>query len=99
MNNFQGSGKITRNAIVRGDKKRVLLFTIAASSEVRKGIDFIPCTLFESDEELIKLLTERGKGLEVEFTGYVATSRVQQDGTVRYFTRVIINPESLNVLE
>lgn len=99
MNNFNGSGKLTRNAVVKGDEKKVLLFTIAASNEFSKRVDFIPCTLFNADEELIKLLTERGKGLEVEFEGYVSTSRVQQNGTVKYFTRVIVNPETLTVLD
>src|SRR3989344_4973429 len=99
MNNFNGSGRLTRNAVVKGDEKKVLLFTIAASNEFRKGVDFVPCTIFGASEELIKLLTERGKGIEVEFEGYVSTSRVQQDGAVRYFTRVIVNPESLTVSE
>ena len=99
MNNFNGSGRLTRNAVVKGDEKKVLLFTVAASNEFRKGVDFVPCTIFGANEELIKLLTERGKGIEVEFQGYVATSRVEQNGAVRYFTRVIVNPDTLTVLE
>lgn len=99
MNNFNCSGRLTRNAVVKGNDKKVLLFTIAASNEFRKGVDFVPCTLFNPDEEVANLLSEKGKGLEVELQGYVTTSRVQQNGTVRYFTRVIVNPDSLTVLE
>ena len=99
MNNFNGSGRLTRNAVVKGDSKKVLLFTVAASNEFGKGVDFVPCTLFNPDEEVANLLTEKGKGLEVELQGYVTTSRIQQNGTVRYFTRVIVNPDSLTVLE
>ena len=99
MNNFNGSGRLTRNAVVKGDEKKVLLFTIAASNDDSKRVDFIPCTLFNANDEIVSLLTERGKGLEVEIQGYVATSRVQQNGTVKYFTRVIVNPESLTVLD
>lgn len=99
MNNFTGSGKLARNAVVKGDGKKVLLFTVAASNDFSKRVDFIPCTLFKPNEEVIELLTARGKGLEVEFQGYVSTSRVQQNGTLRYFTRVVVNPDSLTVLD
>ena len=47
MNNFNGSGRLARNAVLKGNEKKVLLFTIAASSEFRKGVDFVPCTIFE----------------------------------------------------
>lgn len=95
MNNFNGSGRLTRNAVLKGES--VLLFTIAASNDFSKKVDFVPCTLFNADEEVARLLTEKGKGLEVELQGYVSTSRVQQNGTVKYFTRVIVAPESLAV--
>lgn len=96
MNNFTGSGRLTRNAVLKG---KVLLFTIAASNDLSKKVDFVPCTLFNAEEEVAKLLTEKGKGLEVELQGYVSTSKVQQNGTVKYFTRVIVNQDSLAVLE
>ena len=97
MNNFNGSGRLTRNAVLKGDEKKVLLFTVAANNDFSKRVDFIPCTLFNVDDDIARLLTEKGKGLEVEFQGYVATSRVQQNGTVKYFTRVIVAPESLAI--
>src|SRR3990172_2744099 len=96
VNNFTGSGRLTRNAVLKG---KVLLFTVAASDDFSKKVDFVPCTIFNVEEEVAKLLTEKGKGLEVELQGYVSTSRVQQNGTVKYFTRVIVNPESLTVLD
>lgn len=98
MNNFTGSGKLARNAVVKGDGNKVLLFTVAASNEFSKRVDFIPCTLFNPNEEVVDLLTARGKGLEVEFQGYVSTSKVQQNGSVKYFTRVVVHADSLTVL-
>lgn len=98
MNNFTGSGKLARNAVVKGDGKKVLLFTVACSNDFSKRVDFIPCTIFNPDKEVAEILTARGKGLEVEFEGYVSTSKVEQNGGVKYFTRVVVHADSLTVL-
>ncbi|MBI2124480.1 single-stranded DNA-binding protein [Candidatus Pacearchaeota archaeon] len=98
MNYFNCSGKLARNAVIKGNEKKVLLFTVAAPNDGSKRVDFIPCILFKPNEEVIELLASKGKGLEVEFQGYVSTSKVEQNGSVRYFTRVVVHSDSLTVL-
>src|SRR5436309_15834032 len=75
------SGEIQNNAIVRGQKTKALVFTVATKQSVNGEaesdtlVSHVPCVIFNPPAEIEQLLTMEGKGLKVEFQGRVTASR------------------------
>ena len=103
MNICIGSGRLVKDAIVHGTEKKALKFTIAAkygyNKEAQKErVEFLPCVIFNPSQALEEQLTQKGKGLFVEFQGRVATSRFETDGVTKYSTEVVVNTASFNIV-
>lgn len=103
MNKFTGSGRLTRNAVLNGSDRKALKFTIAATygydKENKKDrVEFVPCVLFDPGEKLTEIMTEDGKGMQIELEGRVATSRFERDGEDHYSTEVIVEKRSFKII-
>jgi len=104
MNKFVGKGKLVRNAVVNGVDNKALSFTAATKVDYDKELKkdrfaFVPCVLFNPDEEIEEELTENGAGLEVEFEGFVRASSYKKNNETIWQTEVIINPETFRIAE
>ncbi len=72
------SGRIVRNATVKGNGRRVLRFTVETrdghqEAETQERINQVPCVMFGPAPELESLLTSQGEGQTVELQGRVAS--------------------------
>lgn len=95
------SGELVNNALVRGNERRVLVFTIATkngSGDAEAGISHVPCVVFNPSDELQQLLTTRGRGLVVELQGRVNASRFDASVEPRANAEVVVYSKSLKVL-
>lgn len=104
MNKFIGVGSLPRNAVLNGNEKKVLRFTLAT----RYGQDkktkkdrcaYVPCVIFRPSENTQNLLMENSKGLQIGLEGRVNTSKFESKGITKYSTEVIVDEKSLRVLE
>ena len=103
MNVFIGTGRLTRNAVVNGEERRVMTFTIAAKygydTEAEEDrVEFISCVMFNPPEKLQEYLAREGKGVLVEFRGRVANSSYEKDGETKYSTEIVVSNRSFNIL-
>jgi len=103
MNTYIGSGRLVRNAVLAGNEKKALNFTIAAkygydAENEKERVAFVPCVIFNPTENLAKLLVDQGKGIFVEFQGRIASSRFESKGTTKYVTEIVVDPRTLNLI-
>jgi len=103
MNKFIGAGSLPRNAVLNGNEKKVLRFTLATQNgrnnkNGKARFSFVPCVVFRPSENTQKLLIENGKGLLVRLEGRVHTSKFESKGITRYSTEVIVNENSIQTL-
>ena len=104
MNKFIGSGRLTKNAIVNGNMRKALRFTIASkygydSKQSKDRIEFVPCVLFTPPNDKLGIfLVAEGKGVFVEFEGRVHTSHFEKNGDTKYITEVVVDKHTLNII-
>ena len=103
MNKFIGVGSLPRNAVLNGNEKKVLRFTLATQNGRNKKngkarFSFVPCVIFRPSENTQKLLIENGKGLLIRLEGRVHTSKFESKGITKYSTEVIVNENSVQTL-
>lgn len=103
MNKFTGSGRLTRHAVLNGDEKKALKFTLAArygyDKENKKDrVEFVPCVMFNPSEKITELLMDNGQGTQVELEGRVATSSFERDGETHYRTEVIVEKHTFKII-
>lgn len=95
------SGRIVKNATVRGEKPKALSFVVEtvnhSNGEVRK--DQVACCLFNPSEELEQDLTQGGEGLYVELEGRVSSSSLKTNGEKRYNSDVIVRNWTFTVVQ
>ena len=104
MNRFIGVGSLPRNAVLNGNEKKVLRFTLAT----RYGQDkktkkdrcaYVPCVIFRPSENTQNLLVENSKGLLIGLEGRVNTSKFESKGITKYSTEIIVDERSLRILQ
>ena len=103
MNRFTGVGRLARNAVLNGSEKKVLKFTLATNygRNAKTGKDrvaFVPCVCFGPDEDIVRVLTEEGKGVLVSVEGRVVNSKFESKGQTKYSTEVVVEKSSLKFL-
>jgi hypothetical protein len=95
------SGEIQNNAMVRGQKTKALVFTVATKQSVNgeaEGdalVSHVPCVIFNPTAETEQLLTTEGKGLKVEFQGRVNASRYDAREEPRSNADVVIYSKTM----
>lgn len=97
MNLFVCSGVVVRHFVINGDRK-ILKFTVATekrNGQDRNNVDYVPCVIFNPDEETIGLIQDQAI---VEFTGRVKSFKFQVTGETNYRTEVVVNARSLKAL-
>ena len=103
MNTTICTGRLTANAISCGQHKKALKFTVAARYGYDKEtesdrVEFVPCVLFSPSEGQEEYLTQKGKGLYIEFLGRIATSKYEKNGEEVYSTEVIVDKSTLTMV-
>ena len=103
MNRFTGVGRLARNAVLNGSEKKALKFTLATNygHNEKTGKDrvaFVPCVCFGASEDIVKTLTEDGKGVLVSVEGRVVNSRFESKGETKYSTEVVVEKTGLRWL-
>jgi single-stranded DNA-binding protein len=97
MNKFTGVGRLPRAAVLNGEEKKVLKFTLATvyghNSKTNKDLlAYVPCVLFQPPEELKQVLMESWKDVTIEVEGHVATSKFEtKEGETKYSTEVVVD--------
>ena len=92
MNQFNGIGRLTRDADVRysSDGKAVARFTLAIDREYdREKADFPSCVAFDKKAELIEKYTH--KGSRIRITGRIQTGSYEKDGKKVFTTDIVVN--------
>jgi len=97
------SGRVLKNATVKGTEPKTLSFTL----ETRYGTGengrkersaFVPCVLFNPDPELEETLTSAGEGLPLEFEGRITGQNPDAEGGRRFGSEVIVWNRTLAIL-
>ena len=104
MNKFIGVGTLPRNAVLNGNEKKVLRFTLAThyGTDKKTQRDFwayVPCVIFRPSENTKSMLIEKFKGLLIGLEGRVNTSKFESKGVTKYSTEVIVDERSVRILE
>ena len=92
MNQFNGIGRLTRDADVRysSDGKAVARFTLAIDRDYdREKADFPNCVAFDKKAELIEKYTR--KGSRIRITGRIQTGSYEKDGKKVFTTDIVVN--------
>lgn len=102
MNNTNLSGRLVRNATVRGSEPKVLSFVLETRANSNDGdrkerIAAIPCVIFNPTWEVEQALTTAGKGMSVEFEGRLSSSSYEFKGETRHTVEVIVRPWTLAI--
>jgi len=103
MNIVICSGRLTRNAAIVGNGKKVMRFTVAApygyDKEKKKArVEYVPCVLFSPSEKQEKFLGNEGKGTYVEVMGRISTSSYEKEGRKHYSTEVIVDKSAFKII-
>lgn len=102
MNIAAISGTLVQNAQARGQKARVLTFTVETRNsngeDEKNGSSWVPVVMFNPPPEIEEELTQKGKGLRVELQGRVNTSKFESNGETKYVTEVVCYTKSLHIL-
>lgn len=92
MNQFNGIGRLTKDADVRysSDGKAVARFTLAINRDYdREKTDFPSCVAFDKKAELIEKYTR--KGSRIRITGRIQTGSYEKDGHKVFTTDIVVN--------
>jgi hypothetical protein len=96
------SGELVNHAVVRGNDRKVLVFTVATKAQngdSESTVSHVPCIMFNPPAELQQLLATRGKGLAVEFQGKVNASRFDPSAEPRANGEVVVYTKTLRLGE
>ena len=105
MNRFTGVGTLPRAAVLNGNEKKVLRFTLRTSLGFNSKTDkdwlaFVPCVVFKPSPTLVQMLTEHFDGMLIGLEGRVNTSKFEtKDGQTKYSTEVIVDQGSIQPLD
>lgn len=95
MNTWCGIGRITADPEVKftSDGTAITSFYLAVSRNFKNkagtyDTDFIPCVAYKKRAELIA--DRLSKGALIGVKGPIRIDKVEKDGTVKYYTKVIV---------
>lgn len=92
MNVWTGTGRLTKDAVIRtAQETTVARFTLAVNRKYKKdgeNADFISCVAFGKTAEFIEKYTK--KGMKVEIVGRIQTGSYEKDGAKVYTTDIIV---------
>jgi single-stranded DNA-binding protein len=95
------SGKLERNAIVRGKTTKALVFTVITTQRGNGNgegeqdlVSYVPCVIFNPPAELEQQLTTAGKQMQIQLQGRVnarheANEDPRSNGEVVVYTRTV----------
>ena len=94
------SGELARDPVVKGNDKKLVLFTVVTKTNgedtgQKERTAHVPCVVFNPSLELEQRLTSAGKGTHVELEGRISTSSFEANGERRYVTEVVAFNRSL----
>lgn len=105
MNSFSCSGKVAKvlEPLFLNEKTMAQRFTVVAvngqtDSSGKSRTDYIPCILFNPDEELQELFSGDKTGFTIEFNGKVTTTNFANNGRKSYRTEVVVYPKTLHIV-
>ncbi len=103
MNTCVLSGRLTKNAVVRGSEPRVLSFVLeikqhSNDADRKERVALVPCVLFNAIPDLENLLTTQGKGVHVELEGRIGSSQYESKGDTRLTCEVIARNWTVTIL-
>lgn len=104
MNACMLSGKIVKNATVKGTEPKTLTFMLESKygyneTEKKDRVAYVPCVMFNPEPEVETLLTTKGEGLFVAVEGRLSGSSPDANGSRKFNTEVIVKNRSLTVLQ
>ncbi len=104
MNTCALSGRLARNAVVKGTDKKVLLFTLVTrygfdEAEQKERVAYVPCVVFNPAAELEKALVTEGKDVYVELEGRITSSSYEANGERKYTTEVVAFNRTVSILK
>lgn len=93
------AGHLVSNAIAKGTRTRVLLFTVETHqrSNEKNGdiVSFAPCCWFKAPQEVERKLTSAGKGQFILLQGRINCSIYMVGQQSRSNTEIIVFPNSV----
>jgi len=97
------SGRVWRNATVKGTEPKTLTFILetrhgAVDSDRKERAAFVPCVMFNPSPELEALLCQKGEGLNLELEGRITSPNPDTNGGRRFNTEVIVRNRTVTVL-
>lgn len=107
MNSFSCSGKVikvTEPLLLNEGKTVALRFTVVAVNgqldlSGKPRVDFIPCIIFNPDDEVQEIFSRDKLGFIVEFSGKIATTNLTSNGKKSFRTEAVVYPKSLHMLK
>ena len=98
------SGRLVRNAVLRGSERKVLLFTVATQlgnddNGQKERLSHVPCVVFGPSEELQRSLVDNGQGTHIELEGRIITSNYESNGERKFTTEVVAFNRSITLLK
>ena len=104
MNICAISGRLVRNAVVKGSDRKVLLFTVATQlgnddNGQKERLTHVPCVVFGPSEELERALVENGQGTHIELEGRINTSSYESNGERKFTTEVAVFNRSITLIK
>ena len=98
------SGKVLKNALVKGTDPKTLTFTLESKygyneNEKKDRTAFLPCVIFNPEPEVEALLSTQGQGLFVELEGRLSGSNPDANGGRKFGTEVIVKNRTFTVLQ
>jgi single-stranded DNA-binding protein len=95
------SGRLVRNAVLRGGERKVMLFTLSTpcgrGAGIKEHTAQVPCVVFDPPPEMEAALVTHGEGTHIELEGRVVTSSYEQNGERKFTTEVIAFTRSITV--
>lgn len=96
------SGRLVKNASVRGTEPKVMSFVVETHDglgdpDKKPRVALVPCVLFNPSAELENLLTTEGADLRVELEGRLNGNAYEARGEQRFSAEVIVRPWTLTV--
>ncbi len=104
MNVAAIAGRLVRNAVLKGNDRKVLLFTVATQlahddNGQKERVAHVPCVVFGPSEDLERSLVQSGQGTHIELEGRIVTSSYESNGERKFTTEVVAFNRSITLLK
>ena len=104
MNICAISGRLVRDAVLKGTDRKVLVFTLATQNghdenSQKERVMHVPCVVFGPSDDLVRSLVQNGQGTYIELEGRVITSSYETNGERKFTTEVVVFNRSITLLK